>query len=348
MAGHVSGGQPDYVTQRQHHVREVLAHPGASGQRLGGRGPHRGRAVLVCQLTVDEGADLIRLLDRGQPAVSEVSGQRHQLLAGAGERGCPQQARAAQRLGRKPGRAAIPEPFDHRSDPELVGAGNAVGAHADDIIAVGIPVRAAPGGGAAHLHQMRAPVLAAMAGLRHGDQPLAQRCHRLRVLVAEALLEDVRDARGRVQVQAPMIQERRCQELSIDHHATASCATTVIDSSSGPPKVVAMATSAASRPLPMTTRPLRRALLRGSKVHHRSPSQTSIQAAKSMAAGSGGISTSGRYPKTYRAGMFSARQNEMARCVKSRHTPRPEALTSAAVDTAVELPYWNVRWSWTW
>ena len=41
--------------------------------------------------------------------------------------------------------------------------------------------------------------------------------------------------------------------------------------------------------------------------------------------------------------MFSARQKEIARCVKSRQTPRPEALTSAAVDNGVELPYWNSR-----
>src|SRR6202042_426928 len=97
------------------------------------------------------------------------------------------------------------------------------------------------------------------------------------------------------------------------HHADASSAWTSMDSSSGPPNVVAMATSEASRPRPIRIRPLRGVLLRGSKVHQRSPSQPSIQAAKSIGAGSGGTSMSGRYPKTYRAGMFSARQNEMAR-----------------------------------
>ncbi len=45
----------------------------------------------------------------------------------------------------------------------------------------------------------------------------------------------------------------------------------------------------------------------------------------------------------YRAGMFSARQNEIARWVKSRHTPYREMLTSQAVVVALELPYWNVR-----
>ena len=67
-----------------------------------------------------------------------------------------------------------------------------------------------------------------------------------------------------------------------------------MDSSNGPPKVVATATSVASRPRPITTRPLRRALLRGSKVHQRSPSHTSIQAAKSIGTGSAGTSMSGR------------------------------------------------------
>ena len=52
---------------------------------------------------------------------------------------------------------------------------------------------------------------------------------------------------------------------------------------------------------------------------------------------------SGRYPKTYLAGMFSARQNEIARWVKSRHTPRPDRLTSTALDNAVVLPYSKAR-----
>ena len=77
-------------------------------------------------------------------------------------------------------------------------------------------------------------------------------------------------------------------------HPAASSATTSIDSKNGPPNVVAMATSEASRPRPITTRPLRLRLLRGSNVHHRSPSQTSIHAAKSIGAGSGGTSMSGR------------------------------------------------------
>ena len=111
--------------------------------------------------------------------------------------------------------------------------------------------------------RMRPPVLAAVAGRRHDDQPLAQRLDRRVVVVAEALLQDVPDARGRAQVQsggdraASALEHRR-----IEHHPVASSsARTVIDSSPGPPKVVAIATSEASRPRPITTRPLRRAVV---------------------------------------------------------------------------------------
>src|ERR1700689_5357880 len=99
---------------------------------------YRGRAVLVPQRTVDERAELLRLLHRGQPAVDEVTSQGSQLLAGAGERGCLQKARIAQRLSRKPGRAAIPDPLDHGGDPELDSTCDAVGPHPDDVVAIRI------------------------------------------------------------------------------------------------------------------------------------------------------------------------------------------------------------------
>src|SRR5208282_5759774 len=140
-------------------------------------------------------------------------------------------------------------------------------------------------------------------------QPLSQRLHRRVVFVAEALLENVADAPGGGQVEPAVIEHRGVQHRGIKHHRapspvrappawTSSSAWTTIDSSSGPPNVVAIATSSASRPRPITIRPLRRMLLRGSKVHQRSPSQTSIQAAKSMGSGLSGTSRSGRYPKT--------------------------------------------------
>ena len=69
-----------------------------------------------------------------------------------------------------------------------------------------------------------------------------------------------------------MVEQGGAQHLVIEHHGVASSAWTAIVSSSGPPNVVAIATSEASRPRPITMRPLRRALLRGSNVHHRSPS----------------------------------------------------------------------------
>jgi hypothetical protein len=47
------------------------------------------------------------------------------------------------------------------------------------------------------------------------------------------------------------------------------------------PNVIAIATSAASRPRAISTRPMRGVLLRGSKVCQRPSSQTSTHAAKS-------------------------------------------------------------------
>ena len=59
-----------------------------------------------------------------------------------------------------------------------------------------------------------------------------------------------------------------------------------------------MATSVASRPRPIRTRPVRGTLLRGSNVHQRSPRYTSIQAQKSIGEWGGGTPMSGRYPNT--------------------------------------------------
>src|SRR5208282_4750233 len=104
-------------------------------------------------------------------------------------------------------------------------------------------------------------------------QPLSQRLHRRVVFVAEALLENVADAPGGGQVEPAVIEHRGVQHRGIKHHLApspvwSSSAWTSIDSSSGPPNVVAIATSEASRPRPITIRPLRLVLLRGSKVHH--------------------------------------------------------------------------------
>src|SRR5690242_21810344 len=106
-----------------------------------------------------------------------------------------------------------------------------------------------------------------------------------------------------------MVDPGRVNQPLVEHHGSTSAAWTVMVCSRGPPNVVAIATSEASRPRPITTRPLRRAPLRGSKVHQRSSSHTSIQAAKSIGAGSIGTSMSGRYPNTYRAGMFKDRKS---------------------------------------
>src|SRR5579863_2490650 len=69
---------------------------------------------------------------------------------------------------------------------------------------------------------------------------------------------------------------------------TASSAHTVIFARRGEPYVVTIATSSASRPRPISTRPIRGSLLRGSNVHQRPARYTSIQAQKSIGASGGG------------------------------------------------------------
>jgi hypothetical protein len=55
------------------------------------------------------------------------------------------------------------------------------------------------------------------------------------------------------------------------------------------PKVLDSATSQASRPRAISTRPMRGVLLRASKVYQRSPSQTSNQPAKSIVPQGSGV-----------------------------------------------------------
>src|SRR5689334_23483913 len=121
-----------------------------------------------------------------------------------------------------------------------------------------------------------APLVAEPLGRDH-HQTVVQVPDRLRVLVPEGLADQVRRPRSGAQ---------------LDHDSTS--AHTVIDLNAAAPKVVIIATSRASRPRPMSTLPTRRALLRGSNVHQRSPRYTSIHAAKSIGAGSGGTYRSGR------------------------------------------------------
>ena len=56
---------------------------------------------------------------------------------------------------------------------------------------------------------------------------------------------------------------------------------------------------------------------------------------------------SGRYPNTYRLGMFMALQKVTARWAKSLHTPLRAAKTSAAVVSGLLEPYWKARFWWT-
>src|SRR5580658_7170391 len=73
------------------------------------------------------------------------------------------------------------------------------------------------------------------------------------------------------------------------------------------PNEVVIATSAASRPVAISTRPILGVLCRASNVHHWSSRYTSNQALKSIGQGTGGTPISPKYPVAYRAGIFKHR-----------------------------------------
>ena len=109
-----------------------------------------------------------------------------------------------------------------------------------------------------------------------------------------------------------------------------------------------MATSEASRPRPINTRPLRRSLFRGSNVHQRSPEPDLHPGGEVHRRGIDRHVHVGQVPEDV-AGRDVQRAAERDRQVGEVATdPEPTLLTSAAVDWAVLLPYWNVRWLWTW
>src|SRR6185295_2837805 len=80
---------------------------------------------------------------------------------------------------------------------------------------------------------------------------------------------------------------------AIRHAATSSVHTLKLSSVDGP-KLVVSATSAASRPRAISTRPMRGTLLRGSNVYQPSSRYASNQAAKSIGAYGGGTPISPR------------------------------------------------------
>src|SRR5438445_4901723 len=115
------------------------------------------------------------------------------------------------------------------------------------------------------------PPLVAKALRRDHDEAVAQVADRLGVFIAEGQAHQVRRAPCRAPVDG----------CGFDRHQSAWSAQTIMDLNAAGPKVVSIATSRASRPRPINTRPTRRALLRGSNGHHREPGSTSIPAAKS-------------------------------------------------------------------
>ena len=103
------------------------------------------------------------------------AGHGAQPLVGLGERGGRKQARGAQDAGGKHCGTVVAYPLDDGGQPELDGLRHALGLQPGDDVAVGVPAHPAAHGGAGDLEPVRAPVLVAVAGRRHDDQPLAQR-----------------------------------------------------------------------------------------------------------------------------------------------------------------------------
>jgi hypothetical protein len=136
--------------------------------------------------------------------------------------------RAAQGRRREQGGPVAQHPLDHGREPELDGLRHAVGVQPGHDVAVHVPADGAPGRDAAHLKPVRPPVLIPVAGRRHDDQPLPQRFHRRVVLVAKALLDDVGDAPGGVEVQHVVIEQGRPQDTGIQHHQAVSPARAAI------------------------------------------------------------------------------------------------------------------------
>ena len=92
---------------------------------------------------------------------------------------------------------------------------------------------------------------------------------------------------------APSVAIRSPRRVIGSTASGVSSAHTAIRSRAASPNVVTMATSTASRPRPIGTRPMRGVLKRASSVHQRSPSQTSNQAWKSIGGNGPGMPMSG-------------------------------------------------------
>ncbi len=217
MAGDIAGRQPDDVTEREHHVGRVLAHSPAPGQGLGGRRPHRGGAVLVTDGVVDQGADPPGGLQRWFGPAAQAGGQVAQPVVGAGEPGGPQQAGTVQGRRGNDGRPVVADALDDGGEPELGGHRHVLGAEQGDDVAPSVPVQAPLGRGPVHVQPVRPPVLIAMAAGRHDDQPVPQRPDRRVVVVTEALLEDVGEVPGGIEVHPAVIKQGCLEHPGVEH-----------------------------------------------------------------------------------------------------------------------------------
>ena len=147
-------------------------------------------------------------------AVAQLPGQFAQPRVGGGEPGSVQQARIRERACGQPHRAVTMDALEHGPDPELHAALDPLGAQPQHGVSPRVASRHAPGDRALHLDPVRTQMLIAVSSRRQHDQPVPQLLHRPRVVVAEALLEQVGHPVGTVEVKVAIV-ERRAHESAV-------------------------------------------------------------------------------------------------------------------------------------
>ena len=265
VSGHVSRGKSARAAHRQHHVRVVLAHARAKAERLGRRGAHTRHAVPVGHRLVDPVVDPVRQRQSPIRRLRQIVGGTVDALVGMGQCGRLEQVSVGQPSIRQPVRLrglALDRDFGDELDRVSHTWREHFDDHVSEPIAPALQARAVK----AHRHVVPQPPLVTEALGRDDNQAVAEVADRFRILVAEGLAQEVRRPPGGNPV----------DRGGLDRHqpscpAESGSAQTAMDRNTAGPNVVSMATSRASRPRPISTRPTRRSLLRGSNVHQRSP-----------------------------------------------------------------------------
>src|SRR5438445_498512 len=291
--GHEHSGKATGQLARQRNVRVTLPHAGAQRQRLGSGRPHTRDAVLVGHGLVHPAVDAAGQLHTPRRGRGQLVGNGANSCIGRRERRWPQQIAVREpAVGQAVGLGG--SALDRDVDVKLDRRRDLRRENLDHVVAESVSAIVDPDAVEANRNLVPQPALVPKPLWRNDDQAVTQVSNRLWIFVAEALPDVVGSAARR----------RPVHRRDLDRHQAAAAlskgprgvgdsvgftsAQTVMERNSAGPNVVTIATSRASRPRPITTRPTRLALLRGSNVHHRSPNQTSIQAAKSIGSAGGG------------------------------------------------------------